>query len=255
MAVDSGHGSSYCNITKISSFDELELEFAKMTHKIKNALIKNNTDVGSLIEQLSTMSTVKGKKVPLFEENIFEKVKTVEDLWKILRNHWSICDYDILNYVLEIVHCDEANDIHEEFLSRIDPGVLKDAELIISCREYKGEGLKEHLRVKLIVETLTTEIKEQAKKTISQAYNLEKYALKFKGIKKGCIELIYGISKALKSYLLQCEVTGHDLSDLSACNIVYLQICDKKLKIPSEIIDKVSYKIRMYYDLGMYVAM
>ena len=241
MAVDSGHSSSYSNIAKISNFDELELEFAKMTHRIKNALINNNTDVGSLIEQLSAISTVKGKKVPLFEANIFEKVKTVEDLWKILRSYWSICDYDMLKYVLEIVNCDEADDIFEEFLSRIDPSILKDTEFILSCREYKGEGLKDHLRVKLRVEALTIEIEEQVKEAISRTYDLEKYALKLKGIKKGCIELIYGISQALQSYLLQFEVTGNDLSYFPVCNIDYLQICDKILKIPLEVTNGVSF--------------
>ena len=217
-----------------------------MTDKIKNALIKNNIDVGSLIEQLSAMSTVRDKKVPLFDENVFEKIKTIEDLWRKLRNYWSIRDYDILIFVLKIVECEEADDIYKEFLSRIDSSILKDIEFVLSCKECKGEGLKEHLYVKLGVKTLTVKIKKRAEEELSQVYNLEKYALTFMAIKEGCIELTYGISKALKSYLLQCQVTGHDLMRFSACNIVHLQICDKRLIIPSEFIEKVSYVFFMH---------
>ena len=243
---DSEHGGSYSNIIRTSSFGELEVEFVKMTDKIKNALIKKNIDVGSLIEQLSAMSTVRDKKVPLFDENVFETVKTVEDLWRRLRNYWSIRDYDILIFVLKIVECEEANDIYKEFLSRIDSSILKDIEFVLSCKEYKGEGLKEHLEVKLGVESLTVKIKKQAEEAISKVYNLEKYALTFKSIKEGCIELTYGISKALKSYLLQFQVTEDDFIYFSACNIVHLQICDKRLKIPSQVIDKVSINLFVF---------
>ena len=234
--------NSASNIIKTSNFEELQVEFAKLTNRIKIALMKNKTDVGTLIEQLSAISAVKYKKVPLFDENVFEKVKTVEDLWRILRSYWSICDYDLLIYILKLVECKEANDVYEEFWSRIDPCILQDIRFILSCMEYEGEGLK-LLRIKLNTETLTVEVQKKAKKAVSQMYNLTKYALTFKGIKQGCIELIYGISKALMSYLLQFKVTGHDLHSLSICNILYLQVFDKKLVVPSEITDKVSYDL------------
>ena len=44
-------------------------------------------------------------------KNVFEKVKTVEDLWRILRSYWSILDYDILIYILKLVDCKEANNV------------------------------------------------------------------------------------------------------------------------------------------------
>ena len=239
-------GRSANNIIKTSNFEDLQVEFAKLTNRIKIALTNNNTDVGTLIEELSAISVVKNKKVPLFDENVFEKVKTVEDLWRKLRSCWSILDYDILIYILKLVDCKEANDVYEEFLLRIDPSVLQNTEFVLSCKEYEGEGLLKHLRVKINAETLTAEVEKKAKKAVSEMYNLTKYALTFKGIKQGCIELIYGISKALTSYLLHYKVTGHDLHSLSVCNILYLQLVDKKLKVPSEITDKVSCDLYIY---------
>ena len=243
VVTNTRQSNSASNIIRTSNFEELQVRFAKLTNRIKIALIKNNTDVGSLIEQLSTMSAVKDKKVPLFDENVFEKVKTVEDLWRKLRNYWSILDYDILLYVLQLVECKEANDIYKEFWLRIDPSVLQDTTFILSCKEYEGEGLLKQLRIKLNTETLTDEVENKARKAVSQTYNLTKYALMFKGIKQGCIELIYGISKALMSYLLQFKDTGHDLHSLSICNILYLQIFDKKLIVPSRMTDEVSYDL------------
>ena len=244
-----GHGSSCSNIIKTSSLEELEVKFAKMTHRIKKALIKNKTNVGSLIEQLCTISTVRDKKVPLFDENVFKKVKTVEDLWRKLRSYWSIYDYDILVYVLKLAKCKKAIDIYTKFWSKIDSDILKDIKFILSCKEYKGEGLDKYLRVKLNVETITDEIKEQAEKAISKLYNLTEYALTFKGIKYGCIELIYGISKELESYLLHYKVSGCDLNGCSSCDILYLQICDKKLIIPSKITDMVCKLINIKFYL------
>ena len=243
VVANTRQSNSTSNIIRTSKFEELQVEFAKLTNRIKIALTKNKTDVGTLIEQLSAISAVKDKKVPLFDENVFEKVKTVEDLWRILRSYWSIRDYDLLIYILKLVECKEANDVYEEFWLRIDPSLLQDTTFILSCKEYEGEGLLKLLRVKLNTETLTVEVEKKAKREVSQTYNLTKYALTFKGIKQGCIELIYGMSKALTSYLLQFKVTGHDLHNLSMCDILYLQIFDKKLIVPSEITDEVSYDL------------
>ena len=252
MVADTMQSNIASNIIKTSNFEDLQVKFAKLTNRIKIALTKNNTDVGTLIEQLSTMSAVKDKKVPLFDENVFEKVKTVEDLWRILRSYWSIHDYDILIYVLDLVDCKEANDVYKEFWLSIDPTVLHDTAFVLSCKEYEGEGLQKLLRVKLNAETLTVEVKKKAKKAVSQVYNLTKYALTFKGIKQGCIELIYGVSEALMSYLLQFKVTKYDLHSLSSYNILYLQIANKKLTIPSEILDKVS--CGFLYTVHNYIA-
>ena len=54
-----------------------------MTNSIKQALISNNVDVVSLIEQVCVISTVKNKKVPLFDEDVFEKIKSIDDFWKV----------------------------------------------------------------------------------------------------------------------------------------------------------------------------
>ena len=130
-----------------------------MTSRIKQALINSNVDVVSLIEQLCAISAVKNKKVPLFDEDVFEKIQTINELWRKLRNFWNIFDYELLQYVVEISDCKEAQEIFEEFLLRIDPSVIEDVDLVLHCREEYQEGsLKPVLRIKVNTEKCTLTI-------------------------------------------------------------------------------------------------
>ena len=175
-----------------------------MTNKIKQALIDNKIDVDSLIEQLRTMSAVSNKNVPLFDEDVFARIRSLDEFWKSLSKFWSICDYDLLRYVIKIIECVKAKCILEEFLLKIDPSALRDVDLVLHCRVDQREGsLRPTLRIKINAEECTYNIQEKVKKMISEKFNLKEYSLHFKGIKDGCIELLYHISVPVKLYLLQ----------------------------------------------------
>ena len=111
-----------------------------MTSKIKQALISNNVDVGSLIEQLCAISAVKNKNVPLFDEDVFEKITSINEFWRKLRIFWNIFDYELLQYVVEISECREAKEIFEGFLSKIDTSAIEDVHLVLDCRIEDREG-------------------------------------------------------------------------------------------------------------------
>ena len=193
---------------KLTNIQDIEVQFAMMTDRIKQALIKNNVDVASLIEQLCAISAVKNKNVPLFDEDVFEKIKSIGDLWRKLKNFWNIFDYEFLLYVVKISNCREAQEIFENFLSRIDPTAIEDADLVLHCKGEHQEGsLKPVLRIKVKAEICTPNIKSMVEEIVSKIYDLEKYALRFQGIKKGCIELLYYISKPLKLYLIQFKIS------------------------------------------------
>ena len=207
--------------------EDIEVEFAMMTEKIKQALINSNINVNSLIEQLRSISAVRNRKVPLFDEEVFTKIKSVEEFWKTLSTFWSIYDYDLLRFIVKITKCEDAQKVLEEFLSRIDPTIIEDADLVLDCRVVQKEGWpKPKLRIKINAEKCNCYIKEKVKNVVSKTYNLQQYTLCFKGIKEGCIELIYHISKAVITYLLQCRITGRILTELLACNIISIYIND-----------------------------
>ena len=212
---------------RLTTIEDVEVEFAIMTIRFKQALIDNKVDVNSLIEQLCLMSAVKNKKVPLLDEDVFTKITTVDELWKSLRTFWSVYDYDLLRFIIKFTKCQEAKNILEEFLSRIDLTVIEDADLVLHCRVDQREGsLKPTLRIKINAKQCTYGIQQKVKKIVSEKFNLKEYALRFKGIKEGCIELLYYISKAVMRYLLQCKITRSILAEFSACKIISILIND-----------------------------
>ena len=213
---------------QLTNIQHIEVQFAKMTNRIKQALISNNVDVASLIEQLCAISAVRNKKVPLFDEDVFVKIKSIDDFWRAMRFFWN---YEFLQYIVEISDCREAQVIFEGFLSRIDPSAIEDADLVLYCKEEHREGsLKPVLRIKVKAEKCTSNIKAMVEEIVSKTYDLNKYALRFHGIKEGCIELLYSISKPLKLYLLQYKISGRVvLGDFLAHKIISLHIDESEL--------------------------
>ena len=138
----------------------------------------------------------------------------------------------MLQYVVEVSDCIEAQNILENFLSKIDPLVIEDVDLVLDCKEENRKGLlKPMLRVKVNAEKCTMHVKKQVEEILSKSYNLNKYGLRFQGIKEGCIELLYYISTPLKSYLLQFKMSEDIVAEFLKHKIVSLQIDEFELKI------------------------
>ena len=212
------------------------MEFANTTDRIKQVLSSSTIDVTSVVEQLQTISVVKDKNIPLFDEEVFKSVTTVETLWQKLSRFWSIYNYDLLRILLKIVKYKKANELFEEFLTRFDASAMKDKEIVLYYEEFRTKGLiKPLLRIKVKAENCTDSIRREAEELMSSVFDFKKYSLCFRGIKEGCIELVYKIPNALMSYLLQCKVSGYDLAVLSAHNIINIYINDMELTIPPEI--------------------
>ena len=223
---------------KWTSIKDIDIQFAKMTSSIEQALISNNVDATKLITQLRAISAVKNRNIPLFDDDVFEKIQSVDILWRKLSSLWDIFDYELLECVTKISDCGEAQSIFKNFLSRIDLSEIEDADLAPHCGEQNLKGqLKPVLKVKVNTEKCTLKIKKKVEKVISKAYNLEKYALRFRGIKKGYIELLYYISKPLKLHILNFKISENTIAEFLADKIISLQIDERKLKIPSNITD------------------
>ena len=216
--------------SRFTTIEDIEVEFAIMTNKIKQALIDSKVDVDALIEQLCTISAVSNKKVPLFDEDVFIRITSVDEFWKRLRRFWSIYDYDLLRYIIKITKCKKAKSILEEFLSRIDPSAIRDVDLVLHCRVDQRDGsLRPTLRIKVNAEKCTYVISQKVKKIVSEKFELKEYTLCFKGIKEGCVELLYYISKAVKSYLLQYITNINIMTEFSTLKIISIYIDDVEI--------------------------
>ena len=228
--------SSHSEFNKLRTTEDLEVEFVIATKKIKQALCNSHIDVTPVIEQLQAISAVRNKNVPLLDEDVFENVTTVEKLWQRLSRFWSIYNYDMLRILLRIVECKRADEILEEFLSRIDVSTIEDMEIVAHYEVFKWQGwIKPLLRIKIKAERCTNSVRKKVEETLSSILNLKEYTLTFRGIKEGCIELIYEISNAVMLYFLQCKFTGYDLAEFAAHDIISIHINDMELIIPSEI--------------------
>lgn len=218
----------------------LEVQFAKMTRRVKRALINNNVDVVWLIEQLCAISVVKNKKVSLFDEDVFENIKSTDDFWRKLKTFWNVFDIELLRCIVEISGCREAWEILEDFMSRIDPSTIEDEDLVLHFggeQHYEG-SLKPVLRIKVHTAKCTLCIKEMVEEIVTKTYNLDRYGLCFQGVKEDVyIELLYYISQPLKSHMLQFEISGGMVTAFLTHKIVSLHIDEFDLKIPSKIAD------------------
>ena len=233
-------------VHKFTSIKQIEVQFAKTTKRIKEALIRNKIDVVSLIEQLCAISAVNIKDVPLFDEDVFDKVTSIGEFWRRLRKFWNIFDYDLLCYVIEVSECREAEEIFEDFLSKIDPSSIEDVDLVLHCKVQRLEGLlKPMLRIKVNTEKCTSNVKKMVEEVLFSLYELKKYSLCFRGIKEGCIEFLYYITQPLKKYLLEFTITKSNLADFRTHYIISLHIDEFELKVPSKIID---ITVSTYYD-------
>lgn len=232
---------------KLLTFEDLEVAFVTTTSQIKQVLSNSSIDVTSVVEQLQTVTAVRDGDVPLFDKDAFENVTTVETLWQKLNRFWSIFNCDLLKILLRIVQCKKAKEILEEFLSRIDISALEDMDLVLHYEILETQGLiKPLLQIKVRAEKCTNSIKEKVEEVMSLKFNLKEYTLCFKGImQQGSIELVYEISNAVTSYLLECDFTKTDAANFAAHDITLLQINDVKL----EILDMVCsvYNVMMLY--------
>ena len=215
---------------ELTSIRDIEAQFAVMTSRIKQALIDNNVDVVSLIERLCAITAVKNENVPLFDEDVFERIQSIDEFWKRLRDQWNLFDYELLEYIINISECREAKEIFKDFFSSFDPSAIEDVGLVLDCRVKDREGLlKPVLRIKVKAERCTSHIKYMVKKIVSEKFDLEKYTLRLQSIKKGCVELSHYISQSLRTYLLYFKFSKHTLEDFRAHKIVSLRIDEFEL--------------------------
>ena len=184
-----------------------------MTIRIKEALISDDISVVSLMEQLCATSVVRNKKYLYLMKMYLKKVKSIDEFWKRLSKFWSIIDYDLLRYVIELSECKKAQEIFEEFLSRTDPSATEDVDLVLHCKVEDWEGSpKPVLRIKINAENCSFSVSQKAKEVVSEKYNVKNIRFILNASKR--VVLSY-ISKAVMMYFLQFNISSDMLAEFS----------------------------------------
>ena len=214
-----------------------------MVANVQEALEKSNITVNKLLIKLKSSSAVRDRNIPLFDPGVFERVTSIDKLFETLSGYWHLFDYDVLMYLVKTAGCKEAKAIYDDFLASFDSSAMTNHKLILQYDEYiHKEGLLPgtcKLRIKVARDECTVEVEKEVKEVVSGHFKLEKYALIFKGIKQGCIELIYQTSHSVKCYMLQHKLNGYDILQLKAHKIIALKFDSMELKIPEKFSDEV----------------
>lgn len=205
-----------------------------MTEKIKNVL-RTTKDVTVFREELQLMYAVIDEKIPLFEKDMFSKVETFDSLWEKLSSCWSIYDYDLLMQIVKTSDSEEAKLIFQDFVSKIDSFTEGVDLVLVSAlhekKENKGKNPKSVLRIKVDAKRCNCYMKNKIKKFLHKHYKLEKYALHFKEITKGCIEINFKVSEKTLSYIEQYPTYGYDVPKFLNLKIKSIRIENRETKI------------------------
>ena len=158
-----------------------------MIKDVQKEFTDSNVVLDELLMNLKNAFATKNKAVHLFEENMFNDVKSIGALFEILGNFWNLYDHDMLAFLINIADCKKAHKIYTEFITSID---LSAFDLINHCSDKKLPILPGYkaLQIKIEKSTCTIKMIQRIKMLIVECYKLEKYAIIIKEITAGSIE-------------------------------------------------------------------
>ena len=218
---------------KLTNIADVQYEFHVMTKNIGKVLSSTIGDVTAFIEKLQTLYAVDYEKVPLFEKDTFSEVETFDSLWEKLSSYWNIFDYDLLYKVTKFSK--EATLIFQEFTSKIDPFIQDwNFVLVSEIHERKGnkKDLRSLLRIKVNAKICNCYAKNKVKKLLSEVYKLENYALCFKEITKGCIEInLKATSGRSLTYIREHDIYGRDIPKFADLKIRSIRIDNEEIRL------------------------
>jgi len=145
-------------------------------------------------------------------------------------------------YLVKTAGCKEAKKIYDDFLDSFDSSVMSNYQLILQYDEFNKESILPgtcKLRIKVAQDKCTVEIEKKVKEVILRHFELEKYALICKGLKQGCIELMYQISHSVKSYMLQYKLNSDAVLQLKVYKIFAIKFDCMEMNIPEDFSDEV----------------
>ena len=239
--------SRYTAGSEITNLYDAMIQFERMKDEVFKALCGSKINVSSFIEDLGALSAVKSDSipVPLFDDHLFKGVTTSEELWNKLKMFWlSFFDCNVLEIFLQKSKCERAIKVFNKFSSKINQSsVVDNKDLVDFYNENQSLVFVTSLfRIKVNTEKCTNCTIENVQQILSKTFNLQKGALYVIDVKKGSVEIIFGMSEKLIPYFLNYIITDDILLKLHENCILTLQVKDKEINIPDkELIKKVLY--------------
>ena len=170
------------------SLKDIKADFENMIFDVQKAFIDGNVVVDDLLMNLKTSFATKNKEVPLFREDYFKDVTSIETLFKVLDCHWNLCDHDMLAFLINMAKCEMASVIYQKFVNSLN---LSPFDLVCHCPNMEMVSGYKTLQITVDISECTIKTVEKIKMMIVEYYELEKHAIVFKEVMKGSINIKY----------------------------------------------------------------
>ena len=232
--------------------------FEKMQKDVLEVLCRKAIDIQSFVKRLKSSYALDDYPLPAFDDDLFEEVNSVEVLWEKFSIFWlHIYDCHVLEVFLEKSFCGEAKKVYQDFLSEIEKySEINKLNLVAYYDTYiykKSQILEtSFLKIKFISEKCFTCSIKAIYEAFNKIFSINKHALHLIRIEKGCIYIIFHMSRSLVNHLLETKdlFTGHTLCQLAKWQIATLQLKvvtpqfekNVKLEVPKKINKVINYK-------------
>ena len=221
---------------KARTLTKLDGKFSSTLSKVMRIIQGKEFKVQQLIINLCAVDR---KKHTVFStDEAFSKIQTYHMLSHQISKYCSIYDYELLEAFVESTECPEAIEVLTAFTDEMHSSILKELDLLSECGEkLNPDDLMPgtyRFAIEYIGGTCTLETKTTIQNVIREHFHLQKGTIVFKGVEIKCIILVYQISAAVKSYLLEYKLDNQNLTAFAAHNITCLNIDGVEKRIPLE---------------------
>ena len=234
--MDSDDAGRVCHESILESkpLTKLKAKYIKVVSKIKHIIESKQFKVEELIEKMCLVDD-------LFSTDVaFRGITTVNQLFFHINQYCNIYDYDLLQtFLASLDECDEAVKLLDDFTEELHHSILKELNLMSESNGQLKPKVPMNgmyiLKVKYTGDqkcTLST--KNMVQRIIYQSLELHKPSVIFIGLEEGCIAFVYQISAAVKSYILQHNITPNGLALLALHDIKCLIVDGTVIPVPIE---------------------
>jgi len=216
---------------------KLKGKYVKVVNKIKRIIESKRLDVEDLIEKLCSAD----RHAVFSTDDAFSKITTINQLFFHINKYCNIYEYELLQIFLESIdECDEAVKLLEDFTEELHQSILKELDLMSESQDELKPKIPMNgtftLKIKYTGDqTCTLSTKNMVQRIIYESLELQKPSIIFIGLEEGCINFVYQISAAAKSYILQHKITPDGFKLLALHDIKCLNVDGTEITVPDSL--------------------
>ena len=205
--------------------------YGNIVDKIKKIIEQRSYKIKDLLLSLNNVDT---DNSTIFSTDAASKITKIDKLFFHIGTHCNIFNYDLLMAFLISIDCKEAVRLLEGFTEQLQNSVLEEIGLLTEVGESQDPMPGSHtLVIKYIGEKCTMQTEKLIRNTICECFHLQTWSVTFNSVQHGCFALVYHISSAVKSHLLQYKTTATEFALLKNSHIKSVLIDNEVVKMPS----------------------